>query len=109
MVNQEKLERIRELNDELRVNAQGGVVLVTSGFSNLFFSTQIKVMKEIQTFDDFSFDPYGERDFGSITVDDIQIFWKIDYYAMDMLHGSEDPANPEITKRVLTIYLANEH
>ena len=54
-------------------------------------------------------DPNGEHDFGSIVHQGKQVFWKIDYYAPDMEHGSEDPAVPAKTVRVLTILLADEY
>jgi len=54
-------------------------------------------------------DPYGERDFGSFKFQNETIFWKVDYYNRSLDAGSEDPADPKITTRVLTIMLASEY
>ena len=51
----------------------------------------------------------GEHDFGSFTVGEEQLFWKIDYYDLSLEFGSNDPADPSQTKRVLTIMLAEEY
>lgn len=54
-------------------------------------------------------DPYDEHDFGSFKIIDQRMFWKIDYYGETMDVGSNDPADPAQTTRVLTIMLAEEY
>ena len=63
---------------------------------------------EEPTFDEGN-DPHHEHDFGKIEVVGNEIFWKIDYYDKTMDNGSEDPADPSKTSRVLTIMLASEY
>jgi uncharacterized protein DUF3768 len=67
--------------------------------------------KRIERFDDLNSanDPYGERDFGAFMHNGEKIFWKIDYYAPDLVHGSEDPSDTKQTVRVLSIMLASEY
>ena len=65
----------------------------------------------VRTFDTFTRDndPHGEHDFGAFAVDGEKCFWKIDCYDKSLEHGSEDPADPELTVRVLTVMLAEEY
>ena len=50
----------------------------------------------VQSFSNFTKDndPHGEHDFGSFEIEGETYFFKIDYYALDMQAGSEDPADP---------------
>jgi hypothetical protein len=54
-------------------------------------------------------DPHGEHDFGSFDIVGRKFFWKIDYYDRQCQYGSEDPADPEKTTRVLTVTLAEDY
>jgi len=105
------ITRIRELNDVFRTTWLTGTVLLTSGIQNLPDTTQSHIAEAVQGFDTFTpdNDPHGEHDFGAVTVEGHKVFWKIDYYDRTMQYGSEDPANPAVTKRVLTIMLAEEY
>jgi|AntAceMinimDraft_12_1070368.scaffolds.fasta_scaffold30269_4 hypothetical protein len=60
------------------------------------------------TFTD-SNDPYGEHDFGSFEHEGQLVFWKFDYYDLDMNLHSPDAIDPAVTRRVLTIMLAQEY
>jgi Protein of unknown function (DUF3768) len=54
-------------------------------------------------------DPYDERDFGAFDNCGSRFFFKIDYYDPDLLHGSDDPSNPQLTQRVCTVMLASDY
>ncbi len=104
-------ERIRQLNDAFRRTFSGGTVLLTQGILSLPEDALGEVVDAILHFDAFTEDndPRGEHDFGTLTIADARIFWKIDYYDPSMRWGSEDPADPSRTARVLTILLAEEY
>jgi hypothetical protein len=92
-----------------------GRLVQTRGINALPDHIKSAIRQRVEMFDNFTpdNDPYGEHDFGAFTFDhegeSLRIFWKIDYYALDLLHGSEDPADPAQTTRVLTIMLAEEY
>jgi hypothetical protein len=105
-------KRIAELNNLART-AMGicSRARQTSGISALPPAVQSRIREKVETFSDFTpgNDPHGERDFGAFEHDGERIFWKIDYYDKALEWGSEDPANPQVTTRVLTIMLAEEY
>jgi hypothetical protein len=104
-------EEIRALNDAFRTTMTGGKVLLTAGVNALPPDLQAIVIRRVATFADFTADndPHGEHDFGSFEVAGRKFFWKIDYYDAAMEFGSEDPADPLKTTRVLTVMLASEY
>ena len=66
-----------------------------------------RIVKTIAVYDDFCHDndPWEEHDFGAFEVDGHKIFFKIDYYDPTLTYRSEDPADPTITRRMITIML----
>ncbi len=103
--------RIQVLNDNFRSTFVGGRVVMTQGVDALPLDTKARVVLAVQSFDKFTADndPHREHDFGSLEIQGETYFFKIDYYALDMIGGSEDPADPEKTTRVLTIMRADEY
>jgi hypothetical protein len=110
-LSQPNSERIRALNDSFRQTFSGGRVLVTEGVDALSPEIKAEVLLRVQRFDDFDRDndPHGEHDFGSFEIADQNFFFKIDYYGLDMDSGSENPADPAKTTRVLTVMKAEEY
>ena len=106
-----KQERVRALNDELRRSHRNGRILLTPGVLALGAELIRKIDSAVSAFDAFEVgdDPYEEHDFGAVTIGDHVVFFKIDYYDLDLLNGSPDPADPAVTCRVMTIMLADEY
>ena len=108
--------RIAELNDRLRklipfAPDTVGLCTITAGVNALSERLKADLFQAVRTFSDFSEDndPYGEHDFGKVVIAGRSFFWKIDCYDTDLIYASPDPANPAVTKRVLTIMLAEEY
>ncbi len=117
MLTQNSTNPIAKLNDKARANwfdRRYCRTLLTHGIRALIEQNNDDLqglMLPLVNFDDFTpdNDPYGEHDFGSFHWGGDKIFWKIDYYDLSYQYGSEDPANPVITRRVLTVMLASEY
>jgi hypothetical protein len=104
--------KIRALNDDaFRTTMTSGRVMMTAGVDALPSDVKAMVIRRVATFSECSADndPHKEHDFGSFTLTGRKFFWKIDAYDADMQFGSEDPADPSKTTRVLTIMLASEY
>ena len=84
---------------------------MTSGINALPDDVKAGILKKVRTFDAFSEenDPHHEHDFGAFEESGHKVFFKLDYYDPAMQFGSEDPADPSKTSRVLTIMLAEEY
>jgi hypothetical protein len=102
---------IAALNDAFRRNFSGGKVMMTAGANELPDMVKAAALQQVAAFDDFTTDndPYGEHDFGGFELCSRKFLWKIDYYDLQCEFGSEDPADPAKTIRVLTLMLADEY
>ena len=105
------IARIRALNDTARRTFVAGQFFLTRGVAELPPDDQATILDRVRTFDDFSEDndPWGEHDFGSFEHNGRTIDWKIDYYDLALRFHSPDAADPAVTRRVLTIMLAEEY
>jgi len=106
-----KTARIRALNDEMRQRLIGGMAVITPGIAALGQEAVARIVKTIEVYDDFCHanDPHEEHDFGAFDADGHRIFFKIDYYDSTLTVHSPDPSDPSVTKRVITIMLAEEY
>ena len=107
-----KTERIRLLNDAVRTGkSKDGTIVITAGVQALGPNFIAEASNAVATFSDFNGDndPHGEHDFGALTVSGEKLFFKLDYYDLNMSAHSLDAADPSVTKRVMTIMLASEY
>jgi hypothetical protein len=103
--------KIAILNDLARRSFMECRVVITQGIQSLGDVATAEILAAVQSFDAFTADndPYGEHDFGKITYLGFDVFWKWDYYDLDLSMHSPDPTDTTVTARVLTIMLAEEY
>ena len=118
----ERIARVAELNDALRrsIHSPGrNQIVMTAGVAALIgdvalfrgFRRRAEIIRIVRDYDSFTpdNDPVGEHDFGRFEFEDAILYWKIDYYDVDLNLHSPDPADPEVTVRMLTVMLAWEY
>ena len=105
---------IAALNDQFRSDPgkyRKNKVVMTASVAALYQSYRDSLMRQVRAFSDFNEenDPFNEHDFGAIDFLNTKYFWKIDYYDANLEYGSDDPANDDVTTRVLTVMEASEY
>jgi hypothetical protein len=105
-----KVAEIRRLNDQFRTTFRGGEVLLTQSVANLPEMVKATILTTVTAFKDFNEenDPREEHDYGSFDYAGHEVWWKIDYWNLAMDSVSPDPADPERTKRIMTVGLAED-
>ena len=98
--------KIVELNDQLRTTFRGGRVQMTKAVHALDPQLRGRAFFALSRYNKFSDD--DEHDCGVFIFAGYSFEWHIDYRAVDGTSNSPDPANPERTFRVLTLYLARD-
>jgi hypothetical protein len=101
----ENVTRVAKLNDEFRT--AGSSFMITNGVLHL--SNVGIIVDMVRKFNNFnpSNDPHGEHDFGAFSFNGEEIYWKIDYYDMELKYGMS-PLDPACS-RVLSVLLSSEY
>ncbi len=102
---------LRALNDEFRRKLPKGNTFITPGIAALGEAAVARLIQTLRIYDDFcrENDPHEEHDFGAFDFDGRSVLFKIDYYDRSLAAHSPDPADPDVTQRVITIMLAEEY
>jgi hypothetical protein len=77
----ENTKKIASLNDSFRRTLTGGLVVLTPGVESL--PSKDRIIEAVRTYQFQGIDddnPYGENDFGTVTIEGEKYFFKIDYY-----------------------------
>jgi uncharacterized protein DUF3768 len=110
--------RIRELNDALRTCGDAilrlvinGQLVITRGLAARGDDFFKRAVAAVRAFEDFNTDndPHGEHDMAFLEVDGVEIFFKVDYYDAELEKHSPDPSDAGVTRRVLTVGLAEDY
>ena len=113
-----------QLNDELRIKGpqrpQDTIVMThtlrchieDAAGATTFAERCIQLNRDIADYDftqSIGDDPHSERDMGFLEFMGERIIFKIDYYDLERLYGSDNPTDPDVTSRVMTIMLAADY
>lgn len=107
----DRTAKIRKLNDRLRTSHQGGRLMLSAGIAALDSADIQQILAMVAAFDGFSpdNDPYREHDCASVYWQGQTVLFKIDYYDLTLTRHSEDPTDPAVTTRVMTVMFASEY
>jgi hypothetical protein len=103
-----RTDTIRALNDLARTTFTGCLIVSTTAFEALPLTTRTQVLKSVREFTRFDEMRDTEHRFGVIEYEGGEYFFQMAYYDLTLQAHSPDPANPRVTRRVLTVGLVTE-
>jgi uncharacterized protein DUF3768 len=98
--------RLIELNDQLRTTFKGGRVQMTRDVYDLDDRLRGRALFAMSRYRNFDAD--NEHDWGVFIFAGYAFEWRIEYRNSDDTGISADPADPQRTFRVLTLYTTND-
>jgi Protein of unknown function (DUF3768) len=98
--------KIIELNDHLRTTFKGGRVQMTPSVYGLDERVRGRALCVLARYN--KFDPESEHDWGTFIFAGFAFEGRIEYRGADGTGISSDPADPERTLRVLTLYATDD-
>ena len=102
----DRRKKIAALNDQLRTTFKGGRVQMTRNAYDLDHRLRGRALSVLARYN--TFDPESEHDSGVFIFAGFAFEWHIEYRGTDGTGCSLDPADPEQTERVLTLYAIDD-
>ena len=99
-------QKIIELNDQLRTTFKGGRVQMTPCVYDLEPRLRGRALYVLSRYN--KFDDESEHDCGTFIFGGYAFEWRIEYRSTTGAELSQDPANSDITFRVLTLYVVDD-
>jgi Protein of unknown function (DUF3768) len=94
------------LNDQLRTTFKGGRVQITPSVYQLDDRLRGRALSVLARYNKFAAD--SEHDWGTFIFAGFSFEWRIEYRGKDVTSISCDPADPDKTSRVLTLYAIDD-
>lgn len=98
--------KVIELNDQLRTTFKGGRVQMTRSFYDIDARLRGRALYAMSRYN--KFDAENEHDWGVFIFGGYAFEWQIEYRGANGAGFSPNPADPEKTLRVLTLYAARD-
>jgi hypothetical protein len=102
----DRRDKVVALNDQLRSTFKGGRVQMTRSVYDLDDRLRGRALSVLARYN--KFDPASEHDRGVFIFAGFAFEWRIEYRGKDGVGQSPDPADPDRTMRVLTLYVTED-
>ena len=102
----DRRDKVVALNDELRTTFKGGRIQMSRSVYELDDRLRGRALAVLARYN--TFDPASEHDCGVFIFAGFAFEWRIESRGKDGVGHSPDPADPEKTLRVLTLYAIDD-